>query len=104
MSVLKQQSLVKTKQEVQLVEGSFSCSEAQFVINELLDRKINFHKLQRLSLCEGDENSDTSYANNRIAELENEKKIAKRYIDAARKEGYDVFTDGVLEIRFTKKQ
>lgn len=94
---------VKTKQEVQLVEGQFTCSEASFVINELINEKINFHKLQRLSLCEGNENSDCSYSNNRIAELENEKLIAKSHIDLARKEGYDVFIDGVLEIRYVKK-
>ncbi|MFD1061915.1 hypothetical protein ACFQ1Q_01555 [Winogradskyella litorisediminis] len=99
----KENTLVKTKQEVQLVEGQFSCSEASHVINELINEKINFHKLQRLSLCEGNENADTHYATNRIAELENEKLIAKSYIDKARKEGYDVFIDGVLEIRFVKK-
>ena len=103
MSLVTEKSFVKTKQEVQLVEGEFTCSEASFVINELINEKINFHKLQRLRLCEGDENSDTRYANQRIAELENEKLIAKRYIDKARKEGYDVFIDGVLDIRFVKK-
>ncbi|RNC86337.1 MAG: hypothetical protein ED556_08565 [Winogradskyella sp.] len=104
MSLKQEQlELVSTKQEVNLVEGQFTCSEASFIINELLNEKINFHKLQRLRLCEGDENSDTRYANNRIAELENEKLIAKKYIDIARKEGYDVFIDGVLEIKFVKK-
>ncbi|GGI57568.1 hypothetical protein [Winogradskyella haliclonae] len=103
MSLETATNLVKTKQEVQLVEGQFTCSEASFVINELINGKINFHKLQRLSLCEGDENADTRYATNRIAELENEKSVAKSYIDKARKEGYDVFIDGVLEIRFVKK-
>lgn len=103
MSLETQKTLVTTKQEVQLVEGEFTCSEASFVINELINEKINFHKLQRLRLCEGDENSDTRYANQRIAELENEKLIAKRYIDKARQEGYDVFIDGVLDIRFVKK-
>ncbi|TCK69409.1 hypothetical protein DFQ05_0930 [Winogradskyella wandonensis] len=103
MSKISEKPLVSTKQEVQLVEGQFTCSEASFVINELINEKINFHKLQRLRLCEGDENSDTRYANKRIAELENEKLIAKSYIDKARKEGYDVFIDGVLEIRFVKK-
>lgn len=104
MKLEQEQSLAKTTQEVQLVEGQFTCSEAAFVINELLNEKINFHKLQRLSLCEGDENADTRYANNRIAQLENERKIAKAHIDKARQEGYDVFIDGVLDIRFVKKQ
>lgn len=104
MSLLKQETLVKTKQEVNLVEGEFTCSEAQFVINELINEKINFHKLQRLSLCEGDENCDTSYSTRRIQELENEKLIAKSYIDKARKKGYNVFINGVLEIRFTKRE
>ena len=103
MSKISEKPLVNTKQEVQLLEGEFTCSEASFIINELINEKINFHKLQRLRLSEGDENCDTRYANQRIAELENEKLIAKGYIDKARQQGYDVFIDGVLDIRFVKK-
>lgn len=103
MSLVIEKPLVETEQKVQLVEGEFTCSEASFVINELINRKINFHKFQRLSLCEGNANSDTRYINKRIAELENEKEIAKTYINKARQEGYDVFIDGVLDIRFIKR-
>lgn len=102
MKNLKTENSTKTNQKVQLVEGNFSPSEASFIVNQLINEKINFHKLQRLSQCEGNETSNTDYADQRIAELENEKLVAKKHIDEARANGYDVFIDGVIDIKFTK--
>jgi len=90
------------KQEVQLVEGLFTPSEANHIVNVLIEQKVNFHKLQKLRLCEGNETSDTSYEANRIEELLNEKQIAKDYITIARKEGYNVVINGTLNISFVK--
>jgi hypothetical protein len=92
--------LTDVKQKIKLVEGQFTPSEAVDVISALIDEKINFHKLQRLSLREGDENADTSYTNNRIQELMREKQIAKDFINNARCEGCKVRIDGILQITF----
>lgn len=92
------ETLIKTKQKIQLVDGSFSPSEAYDVITSLLDEKINFHKLQRLSWCEGDGNSNTKYPDGRIQELQNEKAIAREYINSIRSEGKRLRIDGILKI------
>lgn len=92
------ETLIKTKQKIQLVDGSFSPSEASDVIIALLEEKINFHKLQRLSWCEGDKDANTKYPDDRIQELENEKQIAKNFINSVRYEGKRLRIDGVLNI------
>lgn len=87
-----------TEQKVQLVKGTFTPSEATDVVLSLLNEKINFHKLQRLRWCEGHFGADTSYADQRIAELEAEKVIARNFIRQAREEGRCLKINGTLEI------
>lgn len=95
-------SVEKATQEVNLVEGLFTPSEANHLVNVLIEQKVNFHKLQKLRICEGQEDADITYENNRIEELLNEKQIAKDYISIARKEGYNVVINGTLNISFVK--
>ncbi|WP_431125203.1 hypothetical protein [Flagellimonas flava] len=92
------ETLVKTDQKIQLVDGSFTASEALDVITSLLDEKINFHKLQRISWCEGDRDANTNYPDGRIQELEREKVIAKDFINSVRSEGKRLRIDGILNI------
>lgn len=88
----------KTKQKIQLVKGDFTPSEASDVISALIDQKINFHKIQRLQLWEGNHKCETDQLDGRIKELEEEKRIAKEYIDAARSGGQRLKINGILEI------
>ncbi|WP_222981972.1 hypothetical protein [Flagellimonas meishanensis] len=92
------ETIIATKQKIQLVDGSFTPSEANDVIQALLDEKINFHKLQRLSWCEGNKNANTKFPDERIKELEREKKIAKDFINSVREEGKRLRIDGILKI------
>ncbi len=92
------ETLIETKQKIQLVDGSFTPSEACDVITSLLDQKINFHKLQRLSWSEGDRDANTKYPDERIAELEREKIIANEFINSLRSEGKRLRIDGILKI------
>lgn len=87
-----------TRQNVQLVRGGFTPSEAADVALGLIDEKINFHKLQRLRWCEGYFDADTSYADTRIAELQAEKKRVKAFIKAARESGQCITIKGTLEL------
>ena len=93
-------TMTEVLQKVQLVDGKFTPSEAAHVISALIEEKINFHKIQRLSLCEGNEDSNLSYPNGRIAELMEEKKVAKDFLAKARAQGVNVRINGVLEITF----
>ena len=90
--------IMKTKQNIQLVDGEFTPSEASDVIMSLIDQKINFHKLQRLALCEGFYGADTEYPDGRIGELEEERDIAKDFISQVRYQGKKLKINGVLEI------
>jgi len=88
----------KTKQNINLVEGEFTPSEAAHIVSALLDEKINFHKLQRLTLLEGNSDNPTKYADKRIIELENEKRIAKEFIIKMRQEGMKLRINSTIEI------
>ncbi|GMN06875.1 hypothetical protein MTsPCn5_22640 [Croceitalea sp. MTPC5] len=92
------ETMTKTDQKIQLVDGSFTPSEASDVILALLDEKINFHKLQRISWCEGSSDADTNYPDGRIQELENEKRITKEFIASVRNQGKRLRINGTLEI------
>lgn len=87
-----------TTQKIQLVDGVFTVSEASDVVLSLLNEKINFHKLQRLSLCEGHQNANTKFPDERIAELEHEKSVAKEFFAQARSKGNTIKIDGILNI------
>jgi len=88
----------KTTQTIRLVDGEFTPSEASHVISSLLDVKINFHKLQRLTKLEGDCYSNTSHDNGRIEELESEKLDAREFISLMRQNNLKLQIKGNLEI------
>lgn len=87
-----------TTQKIQLVDGVFTVSEASDVVLALLNEKINFHKLQRLSLSEGSDSANTNFPDGRITELENEKAVAKEFFADCRAKGTTIKIDGVLNI------
>ena len=97
----KQLSKVTTEQKtIQLVDGTFTPSEACDVISSLIDGKINFHKIQRLKIWEGNHHSKTNLLDSRIGELEEERQTARMIINQARAEGRNVQINGVLEFKF----
>ena len=59
METKEKVSIKQDRQQIQLVKGAFSASEASDIICALLDEKINFHKLQRLKLWEGSHGCQT---------------------------------------------
>jgi len=89
-------------QKVQLVEGQFSPSDAAQVIASLLDTKINYHKLKKLSACIGEEEANTKPVDERIEELELEKRVARELIKEARQSGKNIRINGTLELTFVK--
>ena len=87
-----------TKHQIRLVRGEFSPSEASDIICALIDEKINFHKLQRLSLWEGSHGCQTGPLDGRIKELEKEKQIAREFIAKNRETDRKLKITGTLEI------
>ena len=87
-----------TTQKVHLVDGMFTPSEALDVIQSLIDQKINFHKLQRLSWREGQDDCNTDYPDGRISELLAEKKKIREHINRVRSSGNLIRINGVLDL------
>ncbi|AGC75908.1 hypothetical protein LX97_00589 [Nonlabens dokdonensis] len=84
--------------KVQLVDSKFSPSEAADVVSSLIREKINFHKLHRLSMCEGNVNSNTKYDDSRVVELDLERKKFKEICREAKANGKRIKINGILEI------
>jgi len=78
---------LKTEQKINLIDGEFTASEAAAIINDVLKVKINFHKIQRLSITEGNSEDKCEYDSGRIDELLNEQQIAKDFFAQARLKG-----------------
>ncbi|MBR9844648.1 MAG: hypothetical protein GYB35_00385 [Algicola sp.] len=88
----------KTTQKIQLVKGEFTPSEASHIVVNLIKEKINFHKIQRLQIWEGNHKCNTDAIDVRIKELEKEKEIAREFINNSRALGQNLKIDGVLKI------
>ena len=78
---------IKKTQKIDLINGCYTASEASHIISSVLNVKINFHKLHRLSITEGNEEDKCERDNGRIQELMNEQEIAKTFFSQARLEG-----------------
>lgn len=85
-------------QKIELVKGEFTPSEASDIIVKLIDVKINFHKIQRLQILEGNQECKTNQLDGRIQELEREKEIAREFIDSKRGLGQNLMINGTLEL------
>lgn len=88
---------VKQK-SVQLIEGTFTKGEALNIINDVLNVKINFHKIQRLSKTEGNINDECLYDNTRITELMTDKKEAKAFLRALESKGQNIKISSTINI------
>lgn len=97
----KELSKVKKEQRtIQLVDGTFTPSEASDVITALIDEKINFHKIQRLQLWEGNHKCNTNGLDGRIEQLMKEKQLAREIINEARSKGTKIIINGTLSLKF----
>lgn len=74
-------------QQIKLIEGCFKPSEAADIIDAILDIKINFHKVKRLSITEGNCDDLCEYDSGRINELIDAKLDAKTFFSDARLHG-----------------
>lgn len=59
-----------TLQSIKLIEGTFTPSEAADILNDIIAKKINFHKIQRLKINEGNHDDPCNHDNERLSELQ----------------------------------
>jgi hypothetical protein len=84
--------------KINLIEGNFTPSEAADLINELVDVKLNFHTLHRLSLTERDRNDACEFDNSRIEELKADKKLNQQFFKDIKQQGKKLQIKSVIEI------
>ncbi len=89
----------KLEQKIKLIDGCFTSSEAADIINNILDVKINFHKIQRLSRTEGNINDACEYDSGRIIELIDAKHDAKSFLTNARLHGKKLKIESIVTIK-----
>ena len=65
--------------EVKLIEGRLNKEEVLNILNNVMDVKINFHKLQRLSKKSVDIADENMFDNTRILELVSDKNKVKDF-------------------------
>ena len=98
MKTVEMENLATAVQTIRLVDGDFTPSDASDIIYSLIDKKINFHKIQRLQSWERNNKCDLEPINCRISELELEKQHAKEIINHLRSTGKRIKINGTIEI------
>jgi Na+/H+ antiporter NhaB len=88
---------VKT-QSLKLIEGEFTKSEALSIVNNVVDVKVNFHKIQRLSKTEGNINDACTYDNSRITELLRDKEEVKAFLRSLESKGCNIKISSTVTI------
>lgn len=84
---------------VQLVKGDFLPEKAIEIMIALLDQKINYHKIEGIQLWEKDHKNDQEPINNRIKELEKEKKKAINFLSKMKSSEKKIQINGMLSMR-----
>lgn len=87
---------------IQLIKGNFIPAEASEIIMNLINEKINFHKVQRLQMWETNHNFKTDVIDERIKELESEKIKAKALFDKAKDQKLQLKINSSIEINILK--
>ncbi len=98
---LKKENL-KTQQEIKLIDGLFSAKEAADIIDAVLNIKINYHKLKRLSITEGNSEDLCEYDTGRIDELLKAKHHAKEYFNNVKEFGGKLRINSLIDITLEK--
>jgi len=102
MEITAQEEEVKNTQKINLIDGFFSATEAKDVLIALLNEKINFHKVKRLSITEGDLKDDCCYDSSRIDQLIKEKQIAIDFFNQVKSAGATLEINSTIEIKVKK--
>jgi hypothetical protein len=90
------------RKQLKLIEGEFSKIEALNIINNVVDVKINFHKLQRLSRTESNIYDECTFDNSRITELINGKADMKSFLTSLEANGCKIKISSTIHISVEK--
>ncbi|MFQ3296916.1 MAG: hypothetical protein ACI9JT_000690 [Polaribacter sp.] len=96
------ENTVIMNKQLKLIEGSFSKREALNIVNNIVDVKINFHKLERLSKREGNVNDACTYDNTRITALLEDKAYIKEFLMSLEANGANIKISSTIHISVEK--
>lgn len=88
-----------TDKKVKLVDGEFTPAQTLNILNDLIDQKINYHKLENIRQWEQNHKIDEKPFIKRIEELEDEKKALKSYISEMGQEVKNLSISGIITIK-----
>lgn len=86
-------------ERIEIANGGYAPSQAADVLNALIQQKINFYKVVRLSERIGNEDADTSWIDEKIENLTAQKENAKQVIKEARMLGRKIHLEGSIKLR-----
>ncbi len=87
-----------THQGIKLIQGTFTPSEASDILIEIIDKKINFHKIQKLKISEGNHDDPCSLDTARLSELERSKQHLLQIIRGVRADGKRMTINATINI------
>ena len=94
--------LADVMQEVKLVNGTFTPSEARDIVSGIIDKQINFYKLQHLSKWVGNNNTSPDSIDKKIAALQKERAEFMKMINQAKREGLRLTLNSGMEVVLEK--
>lgn len=84
MSTSTNNSTLPTNEIINLIKGVFTPSDAKEILLEIIDKKINFHKIKKLNTFEKNHHDPAVFDETRINELRQERKrIESLFADSA---------------------
>lgn len=92
----------KQKHSFKLVEGEYSVAQANDILFNLVNSKINFHNLEIFSLKERFD-LDNAHSEKRLEELKTVNKALKLLLQDAKDKGLKLSVKSNIEIEFIKE-
>lgn len=96
------QTEIPTETEIKsinLIDGIFTPSEAGDIINAMLLKKINFHKLQIMKIYEGNHEDPCSHDTERLDDLKREKIRLNNILREVRTQGKNMNIQARIDIQ-----
>jgi len=85
-------------EEMKFITEDFAPSDARELVNTILDRYANFYKLQYITQWEKDHATDKVSFDNKVNEIQEQKRQLNEIIALARQEGKSVQVEGKIEL------
>ena len=90
-------------QKTKFLNGVYNPAEGRDIISFLIERQINFHKLQYLARWEADHSTSTDFRDKKIEVLREQKNELKAMIELAKMEGHNLSIDGTIQVKLVEK-